>query len=129
SVPVSESASAQAIIEAKLLAPLQEKDVKRPKFSRAAPPPSARRVRILDGSRVDAKGQAFVAFAIDETHSFRELGDKDISEDAWHREAIIGCVYPKSGEVIVKLGEANYPAGVLWGESVKASPAEVCRSS
>ncbi|HKY61923.1 MAG TPA: hypothetical protein VJR29_00755 [bacterium] len=130
SAPIGDSASPQALVEAKLLTPLQEKEAKRPTFSRAAPPPSARRVRILDQApQADTKGRTFISFAIDESHSFRGLEAKELPEDAWHREVIVGCVYPKNGEVIVKLGEAHYPAAVLWGESVGAAPAGVCRRS
>lgn len=120
-------ASPQSIVEANLLDPLQQKELKRPKFSRAAPPPSARRIRILDEKpRADARGRAFVSFAIDETHSFRSVDSKEIAEDEWHRDRIVGCVYPESGEVIVKMGEANYPASVLWGAAVGSTSSGSC---
>jgi hypothetical protein len=123
-------ASPQAIVEANLLDPLQRKDVKRPKFSRAAPPPSARRIRILDDKpKTDAMGRTFVSFAIDETHSFREVDSKEVAENQWHRDTIVGCVYPQSGEVIVKMGEANYPASVLWGSAAGKAPVESCLGS
>lgn len=127
SAAVGDSSSPQAIVEAKLLVPLQNKDAKRPKFSRAAPPPAARRVRILDGGpQADAKGQSFVAFVIDEAHSFSSAG-QEIPEESWRKEAFVGCVYPQKGEVFVKMGETSYPASVLWGSSESAAPAEVCK--
>lgn len=123
-------ASAQAIVEAKLVAPLQQKEAKRPIFSRAPKPPSARRVRILDETRnTDAKGHAFLSFAVDETRSFTREAGRGVPEDAWHQGAIVGCVYPDSGKVIVKLGETYYPASVLWGSQAEAAPAEACRGS
>lgn len=125
---VPAGASPQTIVEAKLLQPLQAKDEKRPKFSRAAPPPSARRIRMLDGApQTDAKGQAFYAFAVDQTYFFAGSDAKEVAEENWQRDSILGCVYPKSGEVIVKMGETNYPASVLWGSSAGAASAETCR--
>jgi hypothetical protein len=129
-VPVSGTTSPQALVEAKLVEPLKQKEAKRPTFSRAVRPPSARRVRILDGARqTDAQGHAFLSFAIDETRFFMGDEGREVPEDAWFKEAIQGCVYPDSGEVIVKMGEAYYPASVLWGTQAKTVPAEVCRSS
>lgn len=120
--------SAQALVEAELVAPLQKKEAKRPLLSRAPKPPSARRVRILDKARhTDAKGQAFLSFAVDETRSFLKEEGREVPEDAWHQAAIVGCVYPDSGKVIVKLGETYYPASVLWGSQTEKAPTEACR--
>lgn len=122
--------SAQELVEAKLVAPLQKKETKRPLFSRAPKPPSARRVRILDQARhADAKGQAFLSFAVDETRSFLSEDRGEVPEDAWHQAVIVGCVYPDSGKVLVKLGETYYPASVLWGSQAETAPAEACRGS
>jgi len=127
---VGAASSPQALVEAKLLEPLLQKEAKRSTFSRAVRPPSARRIRILEGTRqTDAKGNAFLSFSIDETRSFSGNAGKEISEDAWHKDAIQGCLYPDSGEVIVKMGEAYYPASVLWGSQAKTAPAEACRNS
>ncbi len=120
--------SAQALVEAELVAPLQKKEAKRPVFSRAPKPPSARRVRILDQApHTDARGGAFLSFAIDETRSFLREEGREVPEDAWHQAAIVGCMYPESGKVLVKLGETYYPASVLWGNQAEKAPAEACR--
>lgn len=126
--PTSPS-SPQAIVEANLITPLEKKEAKRPRFSRAATPPSARRVRILDTTQhTDAKGHAFLSFAVDETRSFLSHEKREIPETAWRQAAIVGCVYPDSKKVIVKLGKTYYPAAVLWGSQAETAPAEACRS-
>ncbi|MCC7345626.1 MAG: hypothetical protein IT573_11860 [Deltaproteobacteria bacterium] len=120
--------SAQALVETELVAPLQKKEAKRPVFSRAPKPPSARRVRILDQARhTDAQGRTFLPFEVDETRSFLREEERDVPEEAWHQAAIVGCVYPDSGKVLVKLGETYYPASVLWGSQSEQAPAEACR--
>ncbi|MDL1870896.1 hypothetical protein FBR05_01670 [Deltaproteobacteria bacterium PRO3] len=127
--PVSgKPSSAQALVEAELVAPLQKKEAKRPLLSRAPKPPSARRVRILDKARhTDAKGQGFLSFEVDETRSFLREEEREVPEEAWRQAAIIGCVYPDSGKVLVKLGETYYPASVLWGNQAEKAPPEACR--
>jgi hypothetical protein len=104
--------SATAVLQAKLLEPLQEKDETRSRFSRAVSPPRARRIRILDNSaQLDAKGHAFVQFAIDES---RGIGvDKEDAEAAWLKDALTGCVYPETGDVMVRRGEVYYASSVL----------------
>lgn len=118
--------SAKEALQSKLLNPLQKKEGTRSRFSRAALPPRARRIRILDNSaRIDATGQTFVAFAIDESHG--PMGGKEVAEDAWLKNTITGCVYPKTGEVMVKRGEAYYAASVIMGVQTPMAPATTCR--
>jgi hypothetical protein len=121
--------SAQSVLQAKLLKPLQKKEEHRSRFSRAVSPPQTRRIRILDDTpHTDREGRPFLAFAVDETRSFGVEEEKDGAEANWFKNAITGCVYPESGEVFVKLGEIYYPSSVLLGRSTPAAPTDVCRA-
>jgi hypothetical protein len=101
--------SAQSVLQAKLLEPLQRKEANRSRFSRAVSAPQTRRIRILDETpQTDRGGRPFLAFTIDET---RSLGP----EARWFKDAITGCVYPESGEVLVRRGEVYYASSVLLG--------------
>lgn len=121
--------SAPSIIQTKLLEPLQKKEEHRSRFSRAALPPQARRLRILDDTAAtDRTGRSFVAFAVDESRGFVVKNDKDVAEDNWFKDAMTGCVYPETGDVIVKLGEEYYPSSVLLGRSSPKAPDGVCRA-
>jgi hypothetical protein len=113
------------VVQAKLLEPLQRKEEDRSRFSRAVSPPRARRIRILDEDpRMDGDNRTFLSFAVDES---RALGVADDREAGWFREAIVGCVYPGTGEVMVKRGEVYYASSVLLGKPTPAAPAGVCR--
>ena len=90
-------------------------------------PPSARRIRILDNSaQVDAKGHPFILFAIDESRGF--AAEKDVADANWFKDTITGCVYPETGEVLVKRGEVYYPAAMLWGAPTPTAPTNVCQA-
>lgn len=117
---------AQTLIEAKLLEPLEKKEAERSRFSRAALPPQTRRIRILEKvPQSDAKGRAFLPFAIDETHS---LGSgAEVPEGSWSKNTITGCVYLGSEDVMVRRGEVYYASSVLLGVPTPIAPAETCR--
>ena len=116
---------AKPLIQAKLVQPLEEKEAKRSRFSRAALPPQARRIRITDEApQKDAQGRAFVSFAIDQTHALGNIDE--IQEENWTKDAITGCAYLKSGEVLVRRGEVYYASSVLLGADAPAASAEVC---
>ena len=119
--------SAKEVLQTKLLEPLQKKDEKRSRFSRAVLPPRARRIRILDNSaQNDAKGHPFVQYAIDESRTI--TADKEGAEAAWLKDTITGCVYPETGDVMVKRGEVYYASSVLLGVQTPIAPADVCRA-
>jgi len=118
-------AAAKEVVQTKLVDPLQKKEGSRSRFSRAAMPPAARRVRILDNSALtDAKGRTFVPFSIDESRGFVVNIDKP--EDNWIKDTITGCVYQDTGDVLVKRGEVYYASSVLWGAQTPVAPAESC---
>ncbi|HEX5036074.1 MAG TPA: DUF2306 domain-containing protein [bacterium] len=120
--------AAQSVVQTKLLEPLQKKEANRSRFSRAAQPPQARRLRILDDApQIDGAGRSFLAFAVDESRSFGVGEDQDVAEADWFKNAITGCVYPETGNVLVKLGEVYYASSVLLGRSAPTAPADVCR--
>lgn len=121
-------ASAKAVLETKLLEPLQKKEETRSRYSRAVLPPHARRIRILDKVAVtDSQGRAYLAFAIDESRGFRAAGDKDTSEADWLKDTITGCVYPETGAVLVKRATVYYPASMLLGVRTSPASADACR--
>jgi len=118
--------SAQALVSRELIQPLAAKESKRSRFSRAALPAQARRVRILDEQPgKDAQGNAFVRFAVDARHGFRVPGDDDPS--GWRLATIVGCVYPDHSQVFVKRGEEYRPAAFLLGKDVKAAAETTCQ--
>src|SRR5262245_14429268 len=107
------AASAKSMVQAKLLDPLQKTEAKRSRFSRAMTPPSARRLRILeDAPQTDGDGHHFLSFAVDESRSFGIKEDSGTAEDNWYKNAITGCVYPETGDVLVKLGEVYYASSI-----------------
>ncbi|HCU24590.1 MAG TPA: hypothetical protein DF383_06195 [Deltaproteobacteria bacterium] len=118
------AASSEVILQQKLLTPLQEKEDRRSRFSRASLPASERRVRILENApQTDAKGNAFLPFAIDE----RQIWSK-AAQESWTKDAITGCVYPEAGKIFVKRKEVYYSYEMLLGLKTAATPAEVCRA-
>jgi len=119
--------SAQATVQAKLVQPLEAKESTRSRYSRAALPPQSRRIRILDKvAESDAQGKPFLAFAIDESRGYQVAKADDAN---WRKDTITGCVYPKSGEVMIKRGDVYYPAAMLWGVRSTAAASGVCRAN
>ncbi len=120
--------SIEAIVETKLLTPLHKKEQDRSRFSRAALPATARRVRILDKSpQSDTQGRAFFRFAVDESRSLK-IKQKDTKADFdWQQNTITGCVYPKTREVLVRLDKNYYDASVMWGIKTAEKTTDVCR--
>lgn len=117
-----DDAAVLAAIEKGLVQPLEKKEDKRSRFSRAAPAPRDRRVRVLDAAPAkDARGKEFRSFAVDARY-------KHFEDDApWHEDAIVGCVYPADGAIYVKVGEDYRPAAMLLGKKkAPKAPASVC---
>jgi hypothetical protein len=119
--PLNESQNAAAeLVNKQLLLPLQKAESKRKRFSRAAPAPVERRVRVLDTEgQLDARGKQFVRFAIDVRHAWDERG-------AWQRDSVLGCAYPSEREVFVQQGRGYRAARSLLGQREKEQ-ANVCR--
>jgi hypothetical protein len=112
------AASAKRTVEEALTQPLAEREAPHPLLSRTTIPARTRTVRIVDASaRRDPRGSEFFAFSIDERRGWQQVLSKD---------ALTGCVYPKSGEVFVKRGDAHYPAAMLLGKTAKKAEAHVC---
>lgn len=111
-----------ALVREQLLKPLGRVQAKRSVFSRVAPMPVARRVRVLDAvAYTDARGKTFVRFAIDTRDARGE-------RDSWENDAIVGCVYPHGRKVFVQSGDEFLPASsVLGGDH--APQADVCRAA
>jgi len=100
-----------------LVKPLAQHESERSRFSRAAMPPRERRLRILQTSvSRDKQGREFVRYEVD-----ARFGDE------WHSE-LAGCVYTKSGNILVQRGEEYRPAEFLLGKNVKAVPG-ACESA
>jgi hypothetical protein len=98
-----------------LLKPLAKLQSNR--FSRSRPPPHERRVRASESAKaVDKAGRSFVPFVVD----IRYSGD-------WQENDIVGCAYPKSGDLFVKIGDEYRPAAFLLGKNVGAV-AGVCEA-
>ena len=118
------SENPESLIQDKLLAPLAASERARSRYSRAAPPAAERRMRLLDAEPVtDAKGNAFFGFAVDARHGLRRgPGTR------WQENAITGCVYPRSGVVYVRYGDAYRAAGVLLGRKTAPAASHVCRA-
>jgi len=126
--PTEVQVTAKAVLERELLTPLQVKERKHSRLSRSRLPPLARRARIVDTeARTDAKGAAFVAFAVDDQHGYAAFDDGP-SEASWRKDVIVGCVYPERGEVFVRIGNDYRPGGLLLGKSVKVADAAVCHA-
>jgi hypothetical protein len=114
-----------SLVSDKLIRPLAAKEREQSKFSRAALPPSERRVRMLDDKeQTDSAGNSFFAFAIDARHGWSD----DDGEANWTKSAITGCVYLSKGEVFIKRGKAFHPAIAALGKKTKAAPEGTCRA-
>lgn len=113
SAPTKTQKVASALVKKKLVDPLAKAQSKRRAFSRAAPPPKARRVRVLDPvAQTDARGKKFVRFAIDERHRWNE-------DASWRKDAMVGCAYPEDRRVFVKQGDGYVPAKSMLGGDAK----------
>jgi hypothetical protein len=112
------AALAKTTVEKALTQPLADREGRGSRFSRISPAALRRTVRIVDPSaHRDARRSEFFAFSIDEQHGWQPVLSKDV---------FTGCVYPKSGEVFVKRGDAHYPAGLLLGKTSKKAEPQVC---
>ena len=115
-----------SLVNTRLIKPLIAKENDQSKFSRARLPPSERRVRVLrETPQQDTAGKAFFAFAVDERRGWSDNDD----EDLWTKDRITGCVYPGSGEVFIKRGNAFHPAIAATGKKTKAAPASTCTAA
>lgn len=89
--------------------PLAQQEDGRGRFSRGRPPPRERRVRVIQASTTnDARGRAFVSYAVDVRFGSGE----------WQKDDILGCAYRDSGELFVKNGDAYRPAAFLLGKDL-----------
>jgi len=105
-------AAVQHRVEEALLKPLAEKEKDRSRFSRARLPPRERRVRVPSATTIrDASDHEYVAFAVDV-----RFGDQ------WQENDIVGCAYPQTGALFVKLGDEYRPADVLLGKNADPAP-------
>ena len=112
--------AATSLVRKKLVRPLAKRTSKRKMFSRVAPVPTERRVRVLDATpQADARGRRFVRFAVDTRRGWDDEG-------RWKQGAIVGCVYPDSGQVFVQEGDEFHPARSALGKDTKPR-AVVCR--
>jgi hypothetical protein len=128
--PAPESAAvanAEVVVKKTLLSPLAEKESRRSRFSRAMAPPTARRLRITAPvAQVDERGRPFFSFAVDVR---RGLVFEEDEAPTWTRDAVSGCVYPKTNEVFVKNGETWVSSDLLLGKRVKPAEASTCRAA
>jgi len=110
----------QASVEKNFIEPLQRYQDHRSKFSRVMMPPMERRVRVTDPAlHRDARGQDFAVFAMDTRYY----------DERWSRDALVGCVYPSTGEVFVKMNDAYMAGKRLFGKKTESAPDGVCRST
>ena len=109
------AASVQHRVQDGLLKPLA---AFQSRFSRGRPPPHESRVRVLSPTTTsDSAGRPFVAFAVDVNYGSQ-----------WQENDIVGCAYPKSGLLFVKIGDAYRPASFLLGKVSDAVPG-VCTAA
>jgi hypothetical protein len=121
----AEARAADMLVRRELTEPLAEKESNRSRFSRARLPAQDRRVRILDDQpRKDIAGDAFVRFAVDARHGYREVAEGD--DAGWRLATITGCVYLERSQVFVKQGDQHRPAAILLGKNVKVAAATIC---
>ncbi len=116
----AERTKTDALVKQQVVKPLEKAQSKRKAFSRVAPTPVQRRVRVLDTvARVDAAGRRFLRFAVDVHRPWREEG-------AWGEDEIVGCAYPDEKKVFVEYGERYFPAAHVVSGDETAQPG-VCR--
>lgn len=110
------ASAAEALATEQVIKPLSKAQAKRSRFSRAAPVPVERRVRVLDtAAEKDVHGREFLRFAIDVRRAFDE-------HDEWQKDSILGCAYPKERKVFVQRGDGYYPAKSVLGASARKAP-------
>ena len=115
-------AAVTELVDKQLLAPLKKAESRRARYSRAAPAPVTRRVRVLDSvALTDARGRQFVRFAVDERRGWDE-------RNAWRSDRMLGCAYPNEHEVFVKRDDAFLPARAMLGKDVEER-SDVCRAA
>src|SRR3989442_6516615 len=89
----------ESLVRDKLLAPLAAKDEARSAYYRGPPPAMERRVRLLDAAPIaDGKGGAFVGFTVDARYGR--------GEGKWREGVITRCVYPATGEGVLRHRDA-----------------------
>lgn len=121
-------ADAKEVVQKELLTPLRAKEQHRSRFSRAALPPLARRLRVPDAKAVtDAKGAAFIAFSVDAQRGYGVDADAD-DDKAWRKDVITGCVYPETRAVYVLRGEKYFEPGMLLGKKSTPAPDAACKA-
>jgi hypothetical protein len=121
--PATETQTAAAeLVDKQLLAPLKKAESRRAKYSRAAPAPVTRRVRVLDSvALTDAHGRQFVRFAVDERRGWDDRG-------TWRSDRMLGCAYPNEREVFVQRDDAYLPARGMLGKDVEER-SDVCHAA
>lgn len=116
--PPADEAVAQ--VHRLFLEPLIARDAQTSRFSRAARPPTQRRLRSQgDAPRTDATGALFYAFAIDHR----------ASGGAWQHDAEVGCIYPDTGEIYVARGGVYLSSGWWLGTGGGEAPGSACRAA
>jgi hypothetical protein len=95
----------------RLINPLVKQEKSRSRFSREGPPPSERRVNVVEAEfRKDQSGREFIPYEVDARYG----------ED-WH-PSLKGCVYRGTGNVFVEIGDEYRPAAFILGKDVAAVP-------
>jgi len=108
-----------AAVQSQFLAPLAQRSAERGKFSRAAMPPIATRVRVLGKPQKDASGAEYVAFAVD-TRRFAP---------DWRQAEFTGCVYTASSAVYVKRGDRFRAAADYFTRETVKPDAAICTTA
>jgi hypothetical protein len=115
------SEAPESMVQEKLLTPLAARDAARSRYSRGEAPAAERRLRLETARTADAKGGAFIGFAVDARYGF--------GEGRWRPNVIGGCVYLESGDVYVRYGDGYREAGVLLGKKAAPAASHVCRAA
>lgn len=119
------TSAAEQTVQRVLITPLAAKEKSRSRFSRAAPPPTARRVLLLDTvAHKDAQGGEYLTFALEARHGL-ELDDESGERRKWSTE-ITGCVYPATNVVFLRHGTGYRSSDYLLGKRVPQAPAHTC---
>jgi hypothetical protein len=105
-----------AAVQREFLAPLARRNANQKEFSRADPPATATRVRVLGEPQRDAEGAEFVRFAVDTRRFAPE----------WSEAEYTGCVYTASSAVYVKRGELFRPAATYFARKTVKPNAAAC---
>ena len=120
--PRVDAARVVALVTKRVVKPIARAEARRSPFSRAEPPPDARRVRVIDTEAIaDTAGKHFVRFAVD------ELRDVDDGAD-WLLDVLVGCAYVEGQRVFLQQGKDYVPASSLRGGDAEPRH-DVCRSA